>query len=154
MAGKLTIDPDLIRRLSALLKETGLGEIEYAEGERRVRVAMPGAGPVVAAAAVPVAAASPAATAVPAPSASTGSAGVPAGAVTSPMVGTAYLAPEPNAPHFVKPGDKVREGQTVLIIEAMKVMNAIRAPRAGTVTQVLVANGAPVEYGEPLLILE
>jgi acetyl-CoA carboxylase biotin carboxyl carrier protein len=153
MAGKLTIDPDLIRRLAALLKETGLGEIEYAEGERRVRVAMPGAGPVVTAAAVPApaAASTPAAAA---PAASAAPAGVPNGAITSPMVGTAYLAPEPNAPHFVKPGDKVREGQTVLIIEAMKVMNAIRAPRAGTVTRILVANGAPVEYGEPLLIIE
>jgi acetyl-CoA carboxylase biotin carboxyl carrier protein len=70
------------------------------------------------------------------------------------MVGTVYLSAEPNAPAFVKPGDKVREGQTVLIIEAMKVMNAIRAPRAGTVTRVLVANGAPVEYGEPLLVIE
>lgn len=153
MAGKLTIDPDLIRRLAALLKETGLGEIEYAEGERRVRVAMPGAGPVVAAAAVPAPAAANSAAAT-APPATTGAASVPAGAVTSPMVGTAYLAPEPSAPHFVKPGDKVREGQTVLIIEAMKVMNAIRAPRAGTITRVLVANGAPVEYGEPLLIIE
>lgn len=153
MAGKLTIDPDLIRRLAELLKETGLGEIEYSEGERRVRVAMPSTGSVVAAAAVPAAAAAaPPAAAAPAPSSTTS--GVPNGAVTSPMVGTAYLAPEPNAPAFVKPGDKVREGQTVLIIEAMKVMNAIRAPRAGTVTRVLVTNGAPVEYGEPLLIIE
>ena len=148
MADKLTIDPDLIRRLAALLKETGLGEIEYAEGERRVRVAMPGPAPAMG----PAVAAAPAAAAAGAPA--TAAANAPAGALTSPMVGTAYLSPEPNAPHFVKPGDKVREGQTVLIIEAMKVMNAIRAPRAGTVTRILVANGAPVEYGEPLLILE
>jgi acetyl-CoA carboxylase biotin carboxyl carrier protein len=147
MADKLTIDPDLIRRLAELLKETGLGEIEYAEGERRVRVAMPGTAPAMASlvAPAPVAAAGAPATAA---------ASAPAGALTSPMVGTAYLSPEPNAPHFVKPGDKVREGQTVLIIEAMKVMNAIRAPRAGTVTRILVANGAPVEYGEPLLVIE
>lgn len=150
MAGKLTIDPDLIRRLAELLKETGLGEIEYAEGERRVRVAMPSAAPVATAVAPVVAAPG----AAPAPTAAAAPGGTPAGAVTSPMVGTAYLAPEPNAPPFVKPGDKVREGQTVLIIEAMKVMNPIRAPRAGTVTRVLVANGAPVEYGEPLLVIE
>ena len=146
MADKLTIDPDMIRRLAELLKETGLGEIEYAEGERRVRVAMPGGAPAMAAALAPVAAI--------ASAPATAAASAPAGALTSPMVGTAYLSPEPNAPHFVKPGDKVREGQTVLIIEAMKVMNAIRAPRAGTVTRILVTNGAPVEYGEPLLVIE
>ena len=149
MADKLTIDPDLIRRLAELLKETGLGEIEYAEGERRVRVAMPGVAPAMA-----LAAAAPAPVAASASAPATAAANTPAGALTSPMVGTAYLAPEPNAPNFVKPGDKVREGQTVLIIEAMKVMNAIRAPRAGTVTRILVTNGAPVEYGEPLLIIE
>ncbi len=149
MADKLTIDPDLIRRLAELLKETGLGEIEYAEGERRVRVAMPGVAPAVA-----VAAAGPAPVVAAAGAPATAAANTPAGALTSPMVGTAYLAPEPTAPNFVKPGDKVREGQTVLIIEAMKVMNAIRAPRAGTVTRILVANGAPVEYGEPLLVIE
>lgn len=148
MADKLTIDPDLIRRLADLLKETGLGEIEYAEGDRRVRVAMPGAG-------TPAVSPAPAAMAAPATPIGPATIEAPvAGAVTSPMVGTVYLSPEPNAPAFVKPGDKVREGQTVLIIEAMKVMNAIRAPRAGTVTRVLVANGAPVEYGEPLLVIE
>ena len=150
MAGKLTIDPELIRRLAELRKETGLGEIEYAEGERRVRVAMPSAAPVAAAVAPVVAAPA----AVPVAAAAALGGGAPAGAVTSPMVGTVYLAPEPNAPPFVKPGDKVREGQTVLIIEAMKVMNPIRAPRGGTVTRVLVVNGAPVEYGEPLLVIE
>ncbi len=102
------------------------------------------------AAAAPVAAAVPAAAAAPAE----GTGGVPAGALTSPMVGTVYLAPEPKSPPFVNVGDKVREGQTVLIIEAMKVMNAIKAPRSGTVTRILVANGAPVEYGEPLLVIE
>jgi len=149
MPDKLQIDPDLIRRLADLLKETGLGEIEYAEGERRVRVAMPRAG--VALAAGPAGA-----QAAPAPIAAAAAAPETpaAGALTSPMVGTVYLAAEPNAPPFVKVGDKVREGQTVLIIEAMKVMNAIRAPRAGTVTRVLVTNGAPVEYGEPLLVIE
>ncbi len=80
--------------------------------------------------------------------------GAPAGAVIAPMVGTAYLAPEPGAAHFVKVGDKVNQGQTVVIIEAMKVMNAIKAPKGGTVTQIMVANGTPVEYGEPLLVIE
>jgi acetyl-CoA carboxylase biotin carboxyl carrier protein len=143
MPDKLTIDPDLVRRLAELLNETGLGEIEYAEGERRIRVAKPGQAAARAAAPAPEAAAAPAAAE---PSL--------AGALTAPMVGTVYLAPEPGAAPFVKEGDKVREGQTVLIIEAMKVMNAIRAPRAGTVTRILVTSGAPVEYGEPLLVIE
>jgi acetyl-CoA carboxylase biotin carboxyl carrier protein len=142
---KLSIDPDLIRALAALLEETGLGEIEYAEGDRRVRVARPAA----SATTVVTAAASPAPAAAAAVETD-----VPANAVTSPMVGTVYLAAEPGAPSFVKVGDRVREGQTLLIIEAMKVMNPIRAPRAGTVTRILVANGAPVEYGEPLLVIE
>lgn len=145
MPDKLTIDPDLIRRLAELLKETGLGEIEFAEGERRIRVAMPSTSAVSA----PVAA-SPVAAPPPLPA---GPADVPAGTITSPMVGTVYLSPEPSAPAFVKVGDQVRQGQTVLIIEAMKVMNAIQAPRAGTVTRIFVANGAPVEYGEPLLVI-
>src|SRR5437879_4179987 len=118
MADKLTIDPDLIRKLAELLKETGLGEIEYAEGDRRVRVSRPAPAFMTAPSAAPALASAPAAAAAE-PS------GVPAGALTSPMVGTAYLAAEPGAPHFVKVGDKVREGQTVIIIEAMKVMNAI-----------------------------
>src|SRR5262245_41047311 len=133
MADKLSIDPDLIRRLAELLKETDLGEIEYAEGDRRIRVARPSA--TVAAMAAPAAVAAPAAAA---PAAAEGP---PAGALTSPMVGTVYLSPEPKAPAFVNIGDRVREGQTVLIIEAMKVMNAIRAPRAGVVSRILVANG-------------
>jgi acetyl-CoA carboxylase biotin carboxyl carrier protein len=103
-------------------------------------VAAAAPGPAIAAAAVPAPGA-----ALEAPA---------AGTLTSPMVGTVYLAPEPKAAPFVNVGDKVREGQTVLIIEAMKVMNAIRAPRGGTVTRILVANGAPVEYGEPLLVIE
>jgi acetyl-CoA carboxylase biotin carboxyl carrier protein len=145
MTQKLAIDPELIRALAKLLEETGLGEIEFAEGDRRIRVARP----VAAAAATVIA---PAATV--AASAAAPAGGVPANAVTSPMVGTVYLAAEPGAPSFVKVGDQVREGQTLLIIEAMKVMNPIRAPRAGAVTQILVTNGAPVEYGEPLLVVE
>ena len=143
----LTVDEGLVRTLAALLEETGLTEIEYAVGERRIRVVR-GAAPVTLAmpAATPAAAAAPAASAV--------AAALPAGALTSPMVGTVYLAPAPEAPPFVKLGDLVREGQTLLIIEAMKVMNQIPAPRAGRVVQILVADGAPVEYGQPLVVLE
>jgi acetyl-CoA carboxylase biotin carboxyl carrier protein len=147
MTARLAIDPELIRALAKLLEETGLGEIEFAEGDRRVRVARP----VAPAAATTTVIAPAAAAAAPAAVAETGA---PANAVTSPMVGTVYLAAEPGAPSFVKVGDRVREGQTLLIIEAMKVMNPIRAPRAGAVTRILVANGAPVEYGEPLLVIE
>ncbi len=147
MANKLSVDPALIRQLAELLNETGLGEIEYAEGERRIRVARPG---TIAPAAPAAPAVMAAGTVAVAPTAG----GAPAGAVIAPMVGTAYLAPEPGAAHFVKVGDKVNQGQTVVIIEAMKVMNAIKAPKGGTVTQIMVANGTPVEYGEPLLVIE
>lgn len=146
MTAKLAIDPELIRALAKLLEETGLGEIEYSEGERRVRVARPSA----PATTTTVVAAAPAS----APIAAAAAGEIPANAVISPMVGTVYLAGEPGAPNFVKVGDRVREGQTLLIIEAMKVMNPIRAARAGSVTKILVANGAPVEYGEPLLVIE
>jgi len=143
----LTVDEGLVRTLAALLEETGLTEIEYAVGERRIRVVR-GASPVTLAmpAATPAAAAAPAASAV--------AAALPAGALTSPMVGTVYLAPAPEAPPFVKLGDLVREGQTLLIIEAMKVMNQIPAPRAGRVAQILVSDGGPVEFGQALLVLD
>lgn len=140
-----TVDGDLVRTLAALLEETGLTEIEYAIGERRIRVVRgaPAAPTVTLSMPATAAAAQPAAPAA-----------EPAGAVKAPMVGTAYLSPQPEAPVFVKPGDSVREGQTLLIIEAMKVMNQIPAPRAGKVVQILVADGAPVEYGQPLVVLE
>jgi acetyl-CoA carboxylase biotin carboxyl carrier protein len=141
------VNKDLIRELSELLEETGLSEIEWEEDGKRVRVVRQmGAAPVAA----PVAAAA-AASAPQDPA--TDPAGHP-GAVNSPMVGTAYLAPEPGAAPFIKNGDKVTEGQTILIIEAMKTMNPIAAPRAGRVVQIFVANGDPVEYGEALLIIE
>lgn len=146
MPPKLSVDPDLVRRLAELLVETGLGEIEYAEGDRRIRIARP-------AAAAPVSIAAPAPVTI-APAAAPASEGPPANAVTSPMVGTVYLSPEPGAAAFVNVGDKVKEGQTLLIIEAMKVMNQIRSPRAGTVSKIFVANGAPVEYGEPMLAID
>jgi len=153
---KSTINSDLVRQLAALLDETGLTEIEYESGAVRLRVARQPApiAPAAAAPAAPVANATPAA-AAPAPAAA-----APApdarhpGAVTSPMVGTVYTAAEPGTPEFVKPGDRVREGQTLLLIEAMKTFNEIRAPRAGTVSLILVKNEQPVEYGDVLLILE
>ncbi len=142
------IDGDLIRQLAALMDEAGLSEIEVAEGERKLRLARGLTGVVPA----PVAHHAP-----PPVSADSGQqvmAGPPVGAITSPMVGSAYLAPEPGATPFVKPGDRVEEGQTVMIIEAMKVMNPIRAPRAGVVQQVLVEDAQPVEFGEILMILD
>jgi acetyl-CoA carboxylase biotin carboxyl carrier protein len=141
----LTVDGELVRALASLLQETGLTEIEYAVGERRIRVVR-GA----PSAAVTVAMPGPAAAAVAAPIAA---ADLP-GAIKAPMVGTAYLSPQPEAPPFIKVGDIVREGQPLLIIEAMKVMNQIPAPRAGKVTQILVSDGTPVEFGQPLLVLE
>jgi acetyl-CoA carboxylase biotin carboxyl carrier protein len=145
----LTVDGELVRTLAALLEETGLSEIEYAIGERRIRVARH-AGPVnVVAAAAPVTAAS---TAAAAPVATV--ALEPAGAVKAPMVGIVHLSPQPGAPPFIQAGDTVREGQTLFIIEAMKVMNQIPAPKAGRIAQVLVANGTPVEYGQVLAVIE
>ncbi len=146
---KFEPDDDLIRRLAALLKETGLSEIEYEAEGQRIRVGR-GGGPVAVGPAEP---APPASAAGPALDAPLDAEAVPAGAVTSPMVGTVYLAAEPGAPALVKVGDKVTEGQTLLIIEAMKVMNPLASPRAGTVTQILVSDGQPVEFGEPLLIV-
>ena len=150
---KFEVNEELVRKLADLLQETGLNEIEYEVNNHRIRVAK-GAGAVVAAVPAPVAPCAPAAPGAPvAPAGATPDA-VPPGAVTAPMVGTVYVASEPGTPPFVKVGDQVREGQTLLIIEAMKVMNPLASPRAGTVKQVLVSDGQPVEYGEPLLVIE
>jgi acetyl-CoA carboxylase biotin carboxyl carrier protein len=138
----------LLRKLAQLLHETGLTEIEYENNGQRIRVNRGGGPTVIAAAPAAVATPSAGGTAPPPPPG-----GPPAGAVTSPMVGTAYLSPEPGAEPFVKTGDKVKKGQTLLIIEAMKVMNPIPAPEAGTVEAILINDGQPVEYGEPLLVL-
>jgi acetyl-CoA carboxylase biotin carboxyl carrier protein len=147
---KFDIDEALIRKLAKLLKETGLTEIEFETDDARIRVNAGASGPVIAAApAMPASAAVPAAALTQPPAADAPA----AGSVSSPMVGTAYLAPEPNAPAFVKVGDRVSKGQTILIIEAMKVMNPIPAPHAGTVTQILVQDGQPVEFGEPLMVI-
>lgn len=145
MAAKLQVDTDLIERLAELLQRTGLSEIEVGQGEARIRVAR-----TVEVTAAPVVVPSPA----PAATAGPASEPEPAGALRAPMVGTVYLAPEPGAKPFVAMGDEVREGQTLLIIEAMKVMNPIRAPRGGRVTQLLIHNGDPVEFGELLLVIE
>jgi len=147
-------DAELIRSLAALLGETGLSEIEYEGGGYRIRVARETA-PRFAAPVAPAAAAPSEAPAKPAPSAANGANGAnPPGTVTAPLVGVAYLAPQPGEPPFVRVGDSVVEGQTLLIIEAMKVMNQIRAPRAGRVARILVEDAAAVEYGAALMQIE
>jgi len=150
---KFEMDTEFVRKLAQILHETELGEIELADGDKRIRVARP----TVTVAAAPVAAVPmPAAAAAPAGGggASANDVGNHPGTVKSPMVGTAYLAPEPGKPPFVSVGHKVTAGQTLLIIEAMKTFNPIKAPKAGTVTQVLVENAQPVEFGEPLMVVE
>lgn len=150
----MNVDTKLIRELAEMLGETGLTEIEVEDGERKIRVARGGvavaAAPVapvaVAPVAVaPVAAAAPAAVAALAPDHSS--------ALKSPMVGTVYLAADPEAPNFIKVGDQVKQGDTLLIIEAMKVMNPITADRAGTVSEILVDNAQPVEFDQPLVLI-
>lgn len=145
------VDQDLIRQLASLLKETDLSEIEIETGSLKLRVARQvGQVTVPVAAPAPVAAAAPAA----APAAAAPSGAAHPGALISPMVGTAYLAAEPGAAPFVTVGSKVSVGQTVLIIEAMKTMNHIPATKAGTVVEILVEDGQPIEFGEPLIIVE
>ena len=153
----MQIDADLVRQLAQLLNENDLTEIEVEHGDRRIAVKRQ-----IIGAAAPFAAAP--AYAVPAPAAQTAPGASPAtdeasaaahpGTIKSPMVGTTYLAPEPGASPFVSTGDKVAAGDTLLIVEAMKVMNPITAPRAGTVRQIFVQDSQPVEYDQPLLILE
>jgi acetyl-CoA carboxylase biotin carboxyl carrier protein len=142
------IDAAAIRELAELLAETGLTEIEIEQGGVRLRVARHREGTIVASTAtgsVVVPGAPAAETAAPK--------GPQAGALTSPMVGTVYVAPEPGKPPFVKVGDHVQEGDTLLIVEAMKTMNPILSPRSGTVTEVLVHDAEPVEFGQPLLVI-
>ena len=146
---KLEFDEALVRRLSELLEETGLTEIEYEAEGRRIRVARNSG-----VAATRPAAAESAATPPPVPAESPpGDQGIPANAVKAPMVGTVYTATEPGASAFVNLGEQVEQGQTLVIIEAMKVMNPIPSPRAGTVSQIMVQDGQPVEYGEPLMVI-
>jgi acetyl-CoA carboxylase biotin carboxyl carrier protein len=148
-----SIDPRLVRKLADILTETGLTEIEVEQGELKIRVARQ-----VSIAAAPMTYAAPAA-AAPAPASSPAPA--PAGEaaprgqeVKSPMVGTVYLRPSPEAAAFVKVGDRVSVGQSLLIVEAMKTMNPIPSPVAGVVQAILVEDGQPVEFGEPLVIVE
>jgi acetyl-CoA carboxylase biotin carboxyl carrier protein len=152
--GKSSLDQELIRELAGLLDETGLSEIEVEREGMRVRVARRVA-LEAAVGAVPVAAVQPATAQATGPVAKEDL--DPAkhpGCVPSPMVGTAYLAPEPTAAPFVEVGTRVTQGQTILIIEAMKTMNHIPAPKAGVIAAILVGNGQPVEFGEPLAIIE
>jgi acetyl-CoA carboxylase biotin carboxyl carrier protein len=148
---KIELDSALIRNLADMLNETGLTEIEVQSGSQRVRVSR-GA---TAAAAAPSAAAAPAARAASAPAdASETNFSNHPGAITSPMVGTAYRSPEPGSKPFADIGDSVKVGQTLLIVEAMKTMNAIPATKAGKITQILFDDGQPVEFGQPLVVVE
>ena len=153
------IDARLVRKIADILKDTGLSEIEVEHAGLKIRVAreltaapvnyVQAAAPAYAPApAAAPAAAAPAAEAAPAPAAARGD------AVKSPMVGTAYLSPQPGADAFIKVGDTVSAGQTLLIVEAMKTMNPISAPKAGKIVEILVADAQPVEFGEPLVVIE
>jgi len=150
---RIPFDPDAIRMLAAVLTETGLSEIEIAEKDSRIRVVR-AVGPAVAPVTVAAMPLAPAAVIAPTQASAEAELAAHPGAVTSPMVGVAYLLPDPGAAAFVSVGQTVAAGQTLLLIEAMKTFNQIKAPKAGTVARVLVANGAPVEYGEVLMILE
>lgn len=154
------LDTGLIRELASILRDGDLGEIEVENGPLRIRVSRPEPAPVTVAAAPamaaapapqPVAAAAPAAEAAAAP---VQDLSAHKGAVKSPMVGTAYLAPEPGAAKFMNVGDKVTEGQTLLLVEAMKTFNPVSAHMAGTIKEILIDDAQPVEYGEPLVIIE
>ena len=155
-SGGMRIEADLVRQLAELLNQNELTEIEVVDGERRIvvkrEVMVSHAAPAAAPQPVPAPAAAPAAPA-PAPPAAEVSPAQHPGAVKSPMVGTVYLSAEPGSKAFVSPGDTVREGDTLLIVEAMKVMNPIVAPRAGTVRQILVVDAQPVEFDQPLVVI-
>ena len=148
-SGGMNIDSKLVRELAELLAETGLSEIEVEDGDRKIKVARQLSAAPAAVHAAPVAAAAPA---VPLPAAAEPAA-VDANALKSPMVGTAYLSPEPGAAAFIEVGRQVKAGDTLLIIEAMKVMNPITADKAGTITAILVENAQPVEFDQPLVVI-
>jgi acetyl-CoA carboxylase biotin carboxyl carrier protein len=149
--GGMQVDTKLVRELAELLNDTGLSEIEVEDGERKIKVSRQ----MTAVAAAPVAVSAPAPLAAPSVTAAPAAeAAAPANALKSPMVGTAYLSPEPGAAPFASVGDKVSAGDTLLIVEAMKVMNPIIAPNGGTVKAVLVESGQPVEFDQPLMVIE
>ncbi len=147
----MQVDTDLVRELAALLNDTGLSEIEVEDGERKIRVSRQMSAAISAYAPAPVAAAAPVTAAAPAAEAAPSA--IDANAMKSPMVGTAYLSPDPEAAPFVAIGQTVKAGDTVLIIEAMKVMNPIVAANAGTITAILVESGQPVEFDQPLMVI-
>ena len=152
----MNIDSALVRELAELLAETGLSEIEVEDGDRKIRVSRQMVQAMTAAMtpAMPFAApAAPVAAPVAAPAVEAAPAAAPVDAVKSPMVGTVYLAPEPGAADFISVGKTVKAGDILLIVEAMKVMNQITAPKAGTITQILVENQQPVEYDQPLVVI-
>jgi acetyl-CoA carboxylase biotin carboxyl carrier protein len=153
--GAMQVDVSLVRELAALLDDTNLTEIEVEDGDRKIRVARKVSGNGIAPAYIAApAAAAPAAPVAAAPAAAVEAATVAGTQVKSPIVGTAYLSADPGATPFVRVGSTVKAGDTLLIVEAMKVMNAIPAPVAGTVKAVLVDNGQPVEYDQPLVVIE
>ena len=151
----LSFDPDAIKALAEILRQTDLTEIELVEKDSRIRVAreVTVAAPVVTQMAAPAMQAVPAPVSAPPPAAAEAPLSH-ANAVTSPMVGVAYLSPEPGAAPFITQGQHVSAGQTLLIIEAMKTFNQIKATKSGTVTRILIENGTPVEFGEPLMVIE
>ena len=154
-AAGMNVDTKLVRELAELLSETGLTEIEVADGDRKIKVSRGMTLPFQPGAAAPAAPAAPPAETAPAAAGSAGEAAAAdlSHAVRSPMVGTAYLHPEPGADPFIKVGDKVKAGDTLLIVEAMKVMNPIIATAAGTVKQIMIENSQPVEFDQPLVVV-
>ena len=149
----IPFDPESIRTLATILCDTALTEIELVAGDSRIRLVR-GAAPIAQPAPTMQASAAAAAPPPAAPPSVTIEEAAPAGAIMSPMVGIAYLAPEPGATPFIAVGKAVAAGQTVLLIEAMKTFNQIKAPQAGVVTRILVQSGEPVEYAQPLLVIE
>lgn len=156
---KNSLDTGLVRELAAILRDADLGEVEVEHEGLRIRVSK--ASPMQAApapvqyAAAPAPAAAPAAPAAPSASAPPETAApVSVNAVTSPMVGTVYLSPEPGSKAFVQVGDKVKKGDTLMLVEAMKTFNPVEAPQAGTVKEIIVQDAQPVEFGEPLIVIE